>query len=88
MRPGFNFIKLKCQFRHFKCQNMGILNALRMPLFGNFNANISNENSKFWCFKSQKCFMKLPKSYTPFLAFKYHNWEFKMLGFSVYEIDT
>ena len=26
MRSGVNFIKLKCQFRHFKHQNMGVLN--------------------------------------------------------------
>ena len=70
---------------------MGLLNAsflaFQMPLFGILNAHISTKNTKFWHFKSQKCFMKLPKSLTPFMAFKCHNLVFKTPAFSVYEID-
>ena len=88
VRPGVHFMKLKHhfwhlkhQFLHFKCQNMGILNAF----FGILNTlffGISNAS-----FKCQNCFMKLPKSEMPFLAFKRLNLAFQMPVFSVYEID-
>ena len=39
------------------------------------------------CFKCQKCFMKLSKSWMPFLTFKRHILAFKMPAFSVLEID-
>ena len=77
--PGVHFIKVKRQFQHFSILNTKIqaykkllFGHLECLLFGILNANISKTNANFWHFKRQKCFMKLSKSYTPFLAFKRH----------------
>ena len=52
IHPGVHFIKLKRQFRHFKCQNMGILNVyfwtLKLLFCGILNANISNMPKVFY----------------------------------------